>query len=863
MLMESEEAHMLRVYHQLESARDQARKNVAGSRTYIRHGGYDPVEKFMPHSELNRDVEKQINANRLLSILYKNPYFAHIVAQDGRSQPMHYYLSDNESLDEAVMIGSPVSDPKSAGLLLPFKQDKKRPVSSALRSCFLAGNGKDVSYSVINEHGRSTLVLHPIFICKDEIDNRKLLSASQIFPEADFAKITADELLEMKLDENRNNPVLRNIIATLQQQQFQIIEADINTSFVVQGCPGSGKSQCLLHRLFYLRDELSQDKWNHVLLLTPTQLFRNYSAELIRRYNLSDIHNSSLAELYKELLSAYDPRFKNRQYLFELSEEYLPDDYLHAIYDSAMIQRIDAEIDTTIAKFVSDGCAALGIENISRIDAASITELVSKLDQAIASYESRERVLSQDTEYEVRRKEYDQLQKAVQRSQKSLERAQLDQDDCRMNMDKLEQLISAVTEAKDEISQFFQIRNQKYVAAKNILSDLETALNGHYTPDVPARYAQQLYIVKNLASGTASEADQEYLSFLRELEADAEKTLKAYSGEVAPERALSRLQRKYSEQSARIEALKAQLENDTVRFEQCTNWLHSKAGEIEGEKSKIVLQRTEMDRAKYFLSRIESTVFEQVIWNAVLPLKEQHGVKALDISFVDGTHQKETRILYKSDLLFYIRVYARLHSSKSLPDYRLLCIDEGQDFHKADYDTLHTLFPKAVFNIFGDTAQVLHASCGIHDWRRETGVSTLYSLNRNYRNTAAVVSFCNTKFNAGMDSIGKIRQEQYPTEIKNLPSLRAAIFKKNAIVIVRDRQCFMQMCKELDVSPDLFEFLDTKAAKPSGTKTACYSIFAAKGLEFPSVVVYSRNMTTNQKVVACTRAMEALAYYEC
>lgn len=859
MLMESEEAHMQRVYRQLELDREQTRKDAASSSADVSRGQYDDDVRSILYRLRNRAVSDRDMANRLYTMLYPNPYSGHIEAQINGGEPMHYYLSDQEDLDEPVHI----RDPKSKGILLPFKLDKERPVSSALQRCFLSANGKDETYDTHTGSVKDTWVLHPLSITKDTISNRKLLNAIQFYPEAGFTRVTADELLEMKLDENRNNPVLQNIIATLQQKQFQIIEADRNTSFVVQGCAGSGKSQCLLHRLFYLRDELSQDKWNHVLLLTPTQLFRNYSAELVRRYRLSDIQNYSLAELYKELLYAYDPRFKNRQYLFELSEEYLPDQYLHAIYDSALIQRIDSEIETTIAKFVGDGCAALGIDPIVKINAVSIGELVEELDQSIAAYESREQILSQDTEYDATRKEYEQLQKDVQRSQKSLERAQLDQGDCRSNLEKLEQLTFAVKEAKDEIAGFYQARNQKYVAAKKALSDLETALSGRYTPDIPAKYARQLYIVRDLASGTANEADQEYLSFLKEVEADAESALKAHSGDQTPERALSRLRKRYKEQDARIEGLKAQLESETARLEQCTAWLQNKAGEIEGEKSKIALQRTEMDRARYFLSRIESTVFEQVIWNAVLPLKEQHGVKALEISSVDGTRQKETRILYKSDLLFYIRVYARLHSGKNLPDYRLLCIDEGQDLHKADYDTLHKLFPHAVFNVFGDIAQVLHESCGIHDWRAETGIPTLYKLNRNYRNTAAVVDFCNTKFHAGMDSFGTIRREQYPTVIRDVSALSRAILKRNAVVIVRDRQCFAQMCKETGLSPDLFEFLDTTAAKPSGAKTACYSIFAAKGLEFPSVVVYSESMTANQKVVACTRAMEALTYYEC
>lgn len=59
----------------------------------------------------------------------------------------------------------------------------------------------------------------------------------------------------------------------------------------------------------------------------------------------------------------------------------------------------------------------------------------------------------------------------------------------------------------------------------------------------------------------------------------------------------------------------------------------------------------------------------------------------------------------------------------------------------------------------------------------------------------------------------------------------------------------------------LFEYLDTTAEKATGEKPACYSVFAAKGLEFSTVCVYPERMTTNQKVVSCTRATEVLYYY--
>lgn len=68
----------------------------------------------------------------------------------------------------------------------------------------------------------------------------------------------------------------------------------------------------------------------------------------MKRYQLSDVYNCSLADLYRNLLSAYDDRFKDRQYIYQLTEEYLPDGYLFAVYAEENVQRIENEIDKAI-----------------------------------------------------------------------------------------------------------------------------------------------------------------------------------------------------------------------------------------------------------------------------------------------------------------------------------------------------------------------------------------------------------------------------------------------------------------------------------------------------------------------------------
>ncbi len=61
----------------------------------------------------------------------------------------------------------------------------------------------------------------------------------------------ADEFLLAQLTE-RLGQKLKDIVATIQAQQNEIIRDGINKPIVIQGVAGSGKTTILLHRLAYL-----------------------------------------------------------------------------------------------------------------------------------------------------------------------------------------------------------------------------------------------------------------------------------------------------------------------------------------------------------------------------------------------------------------------------------------------------------------------------------------------------------------------------------------------------------------------------------------------------------------------------------
>lgn len=93
---------------------------------------------------------------------------------------------------------------------------------------------------------------------------------------ADFT----DQLLMQLLNQHKSGR-LHDIVATLQQQQYRIIQSPLEQLLVVQGVPGSGKTQVALHRVSFLLYHHKQIVPNRVLILGPNPLFMQYIGKVL------------------------------------------------------------------------------------------------------------------------------------------------------------------------------------------------------------------------------------------------------------------------------------------------------------------------------------------------------------------------------------------------------------------------------------------------------------------------------------------------------------------------------------------------------------------------------------------------------
>lgn len=122
-----------------------------------------------------------------------------------------------------------------------------------------------------------------------------------------------DDILIETLAKTTSNQ-MRNIVATIQNEQNDIIREDIYKSLLVQGVAGSGKTSIALHRVAYLlynnRDTLSS---NDITILSPNKVFSKYIASVLPELGEQNINQITFDEFVNEELQSYLGRLETRE----------------------------------------------------------------------------------------------------------------------------------------------------------------------------------------------------------------------------------------------------------------------------------------------------------------------------------------------------------------------------------------------------------------------------------------------------------------------------------------------------------------------------------------------------------------------
>src|SRR6266536_5461196 len=107
----------------------------------------------------------------------------------------------------------------------------------------------------------------------------------------------ASELLRAEIERPRVGP-MRDIVATIQPDQDELVRADLDTSLCIQGAPGTGKTAVGLHRAAYLLYTYpARLRRSGVLVVGPNRAFLHYIAQVLPALGEAGIQQSTVDEL--------------------------------------------------------------------------------------------------------------------------------------------------------------------------------------------------------------------------------------------------------------------------------------------------------------------------------------------------------------------------------------------------------------------------------------------------------------------------------------------------------------------------------------------------------------------------------------
>ena len=679
-----------------------------------------------------------------------------------------------------------------------------------------------------------------------DIENAALYGYVNLRTDEDviFKSGITDPFLVRVLNLRKRQHNLTDIFVTIQENQNKIVNSGFRKNIIVQGCAGSGKTMVLLHRLSALKYRNNYfDFSSKAMILTPNEQFSLHIKGLAEGLQIGNIQRVSVEQYYIDMLMQYDKVFKPENKTS--SEMFVRQDYVDYIYSDQFQQDFDDAYDKVMA------------ERNTLIDALNSLTEAMRQEQRIISLEDDSRVILQ-------------LKNAVE-------------------------MMSGIVQRQDQVVDAAKEELEKYITRKNFLEkripETQQFASGIVKETLSRVYAKIATYMKE-----KEEAISEFENQLQNLTEEQLKVQKAFNpfGKRAK---LEQLENDIMKQKDVISKAKKQLDAEKEIFselqdektdEEIVSWMRLVAQYIKSVQEDVRLcnntkeefinysqEFSEIDQLiddaekkyndvqenqypddvkrmiKYLNLKVGEygilETYQMVFDEAVHKFKEENDVKNIN--------GKYHRYDFYAQLLFAMKFFKRVYGT-----LEFMCIDEGQDLAVNEYRLIYELNQKnVIYNIFGDTNQLMKPGRGIADWTSldKEFSAQMFTLNENYRNTNQITKFCNSSF--GMDvlqtgvdgpSVREIPRRDLEKELADLNVTTERI----AILVPRG----VQKKKYIDT-----DILPKDIAKLIGDNMdngyiAVMYVDEVKGIEFDKVFVVGNKMARNEKYIAYTRALSEL-----
>lgn len=180
--------------------------------------------------------------------------------------------------------------------------------------------------------------------------------------------ISSDEFLKPYLTESADNR-LKNIVATIQEEQNKIIRLPIFKNCVVQGVAGSGKTTVALHRLSYLMYNFKKSiRPEEFLIISPNDIFVSYISSILVDLDADKSNSYSFNTLIRNIIGTeYEILGKSKQYN-HLTHNNISTDYLEYKNNIKFAEIIENYLNDIIKETFSKPLKINGIEILEGSD---------------------------------------------------------------------------------------------------------------------------------------------------------------------------------------------------------------------------------------------------------------------------------------------------------------------------------------------------------------------------------------------------------------------------------------------------------------------------------------------------------------
>jgi DNA helicase II / ATP-dependent DNA helicase PcrA len=222
-------------------------------------------------------VESQLHHNQMkelrkLEDSIRSPYFGRLDFED-------------EFDKDTIYIGKKGIDYESELVVVDWRTElgKLYNAFQGIQTEFILGEDSTKNITIHGKRG--------INIQDGKVINVSNIGRTEIIEDEAGNKVKyMDEYLNEILTHTGDSHQLRDIVASIQSEQDEIVRLPLKDTIIVQGAAGSGKSTIALHRISYLLYQFNETlKPDKVLVLAPNEMFLSYIQEIVPEIEIEGI----------------------------------------------------------------------------------------------------------------------------------------------------------------------------------------------------------------------------------------------------------------------------------------------------------------------------------------------------------------------------------------------------------------------------------------------------------------------------------------------------------------------------------------------------------------------------------------------